>query len=275
MAGSRHVSSYDGRATWRRCCPSRPTRLWRIYSMTKPIISVAAMMLYEEGAFELTDPVSAFIPSFADVRVYAGGSDTRPVTVPAVEPVRVWHMLTHTSGLTYGFHRVHPVDARYRDAGSSGARRAAWTWRSAATAWAAQPLLFLARRGVELLGCHRRARPRGRGSLRSGPGRVPGPPDILGPLGMTRHVVSGLARRKRPGWPRSTRRSPPRSARRPGSTRWQGRTGPPADAQRRRRPDLHGGRLSPVHPDAAGPAGKPGAVSSTASACSARGPWPT
>jgi CubicO group peptidase (beta-lactamase class C family) len=46
-----------------------PDTLWRIYSMTKPITSVAAMMLYEEGRFELTDPVSKFIPSFADMRV--------------------------------------------------------------------------------------------------------------------------------------------------------------------------------------------------------------
>ncbi len=91
--------------------------IWRIYSMTKPVTSVAAMMLYEEGAFELTDPVSDFIPSFADVRVYSGGSDIKPVLVPAAEPVRIWHLLTHTAGLTYGFHRVHPVDALYRAAG--------------------------------------------------------------------------------------------------------------------------------------------------------------
>jgi CubicO group peptidase (beta-lactamase class C family) len=80
-----------------------PDTLWRIYSMTKPVTSVAAMMLYEEGALELTDPVSAFIPSFAHARVHTGGPDLRPVTVPATEPVRVWHLLTHTAGLTYGF----------------------------------------------------------------------------------------------------------------------------------------------------------------------------
>src|ERR1700761_9580749 len=93
--------------------PVEPDTLWRIYSMTKPITSVAAMMLYEEGAFELTDPVSRFIPSFAGLRVFTGGSDQRPVTVPPTEPVRVWHLLTHTAGLTYGFHRAHPVDAMY------------------------------------------------------------------------------------------------------------------------------------------------------------------
>jgi CubicO group peptidase (beta-lactamase class C family) len=91
--------------------------VFRIYSMTKPITSVAAMILFEQGALELTDPVAKFIPSFADMRVYTGGSDLKPVTVPATEPVRIWHLLTHTSGLTYGFHRVHPVDALYRAAG--------------------------------------------------------------------------------------------------------------------------------------------------------------
>ena len=93
--------------------PVEADTIWRIYSMTKPITSVAAMILYEEGAFELTDPVSKFIPSFADLRVYTGGSDLRQVTVPAVEPMRIWHLMTHTSGLTYGFHRSHPVDAMY------------------------------------------------------------------------------------------------------------------------------------------------------------------
>src|SRR5256884_8879975 len=88
--------------------PVTDDTLWRIYSMTKPITSVAAMILYEEGAVELTDPVSAFIPSFAGVRVYEGGPDLRPVTVPATEPVRIWHLLTHTAGLTHGFLRVDP-----------------------------------------------------------------------------------------------------------------------------------------------------------------------
>src|SRR5205823_11518416 len=91
--------------------------VFRIYSMTKAITSVAAMMLYEEGGFELKDPVSRFIPAFADTRVYRSGSALNPVTEPAVEPVRVWHLLTHTSGLTYGFHHAHPVDAMYRVAG--------------------------------------------------------------------------------------------------------------------------------------------------------------
>ena len=121
--------------------PVEPDTLWRIYSMTKPITSVATMMLYEEGAFELTDPVSRFIPSFTDMRVFAGGSDQRPVTVPATEPVRIWHLLTHTSGLTYGFHRVPPVAGLYRAAGFDLGMRPG-TLEEAVDAWASLPLLF-------------------------------------------------------------------------------------------------------------------------------------
>jgi CubicO group peptidase (beta-lactamase class C family) len=122
--------------------PVTDDTLWRIYSMTKPVTSVAAMILYEEGRLALTDPVSAFIPSFADVRVYTGGSDLRPVTAPAVEPVRIWHLLTHTAGLTYGFHRVHPVDALYRAAGFEWGTPAGLDLAQACDTWAGLPLLF-------------------------------------------------------------------------------------------------------------------------------------
>ncbi len=84
----------------------------RIFSMSKPITTVAAMMLYEEGHFQLDDPVSKFIPSFADMEVWQSGdiSDTRS----AATQMTVKHLMTHTSGLTYGFMRVNAVDARYR-----------------------------------------------------------------------------------------------------------------------------------------------------------------
>ncbi len=90
---------------------------FRIYSMTKPVTSVAAMICYEEGLVALDDPLSRFIPEFAETRVFAGGSSFRPVTVPMSEPIRIWHLLTHTSGLTYGWMHNHPVDAMYRSAG--------------------------------------------------------------------------------------------------------------------------------------------------------------
>src|SRR5215468_10167936 len=136
-----HVSWYGSRDA-EAGLPVEPDTLWRIYSMTKPVTSVAAMMLYEEGAFALTDPVAAFIPSFDGVRVFTGGSDQRPVTVPATEPVRIWHLLTHTAGLTYGFHRAHPCDALHRAAGFDIDTRPGVTLAEACDIWAGIPLLF-------------------------------------------------------------------------------------------------------------------------------------
>src|SRR4051794_35176397 len=94
--------------------PVEPDTIWRIASMTKPITSIAAMTLWEEGVFELTDPISTWLPAFEDVRVYDRGADRTLVTVPAIEPIRVWHLLTHTSGLTAGFMRTSVVDQLYR-----------------------------------------------------------------------------------------------------------------------------------------------------------------
>lgn len=97
--------------------PVETDTLWRIASMTKPITSVTAMTLWEDGAFELTDPISKWIPQFADARVYAKGAGKTLQTVPAAEPIRVWHLLSHSSGLTAGFLYNSVVDALYREAG--------------------------------------------------------------------------------------------------------------------------------------------------------------
>jgi CubicO group peptidase (beta-lactamase class C family) len=75
-----HASTY-GTADLESGAPVVDDTLWRIYSMTKPITSVAAMMLWEEGRFELTDEISRWLPEFADVRVYAKGPSTAPITV--------------------------------------------------------------------------------------------------------------------------------------------------------------------------------------------------
>jgi CubicO group peptidase (beta-lactamase class C family) len=115
---------------------------WRIYSMTKPVTSVAAMLLWEEGAFELKDPVANFIPSFGDMRVWRGGSPVKPVTVPATEPIRMWHLLTHTAGLTYGFHYAHPLDAVYRANGFEWGAPPGLDLEGCCEAWAAMPLMF-------------------------------------------------------------------------------------------------------------------------------------
>ncbi|AGZ40887.1 beta-lactamase [Actinoplanes friuliensis DSM 7358] len=97
--------------------PVEADTLWRIFSMTKPITSVAAMTLWEEGRFQLTDEISRWLPAFADMRVYDRGSALKPYTVPAAEPIRVWHLLSHTAGLTYGFMHTSVVDQLYRNAG--------------------------------------------------------------------------------------------------------------------------------------------------------------
>jgi CubicO group peptidase (beta-lactamase class C family) len=110
--------------------------------MTKPVTSVAAMMLYEEGAFELTTPVSRFIPSFEGARVYLRGSSLKPATVPVQEPIRIWHLLTHTSGLSYGFHHAHAVDEGYRAAGYEWTLPPATDLAAACETWASLPLLF-------------------------------------------------------------------------------------------------------------------------------------
>src|SRR5438094_1466750 len=136
-----HVSTY-GRRDMESGLPVELDTVFGIYSMTKPITSVAAMMLYEEGAFELKDPVSRYIPSFADTRVYRQGSQLAPVTEPMVEPMRVWHLLTHTTGLTYGFHYAHPVDAMYRTAGFEWGTPRGLDLEGCCEAWASLPLLF-------------------------------------------------------------------------------------------------------------------------------------
>jgi CubicO group peptidase (beta-lactamase class C family) len=111
-----HLSSY-GLADVEQARPVEVDTVWRIYSMTKPVTSVAAMMLVEQARMELTDPISRWLPEFAEPRVYVGGPATKPVTGPAKEPIRVWHLLTHTAGLTYGFHHMHVTDEIYRLAG--------------------------------------------------------------------------------------------------------------------------------------------------------------
>ncbi len=92
----------------------------RIYSMTKPITSVAFMMLVEEGLVALDDPVHRFIPAWRDLGVYVAGgaglpgSPTGWQTRPTVAPMRMIDLLRHTSGLTYGFQTRTNVDAAYR-----------------------------------------------------------------------------------------------------------------------------------------------------------------
>ncbi len=136
-----HVGRYGLRDVERGLPVEEDTR-WRIFSMTKPVTSVAAMVLYEEGALELTDPITRWLPEFAETRVYVAGSAQRPVTQPQVEPIRVRHLLTHTSGLTYGFHHAHPVDEMYRAMGHEWATPPGADSAEVCRQWASVPLVF-------------------------------------------------------------------------------------------------------------------------------------
>jgi CubicO group peptidase (beta-lactamase class C family) len=104
-----------------RSKPMQEDAIFRIYSMSKPITSVALMMLVEEGALGLDDAVSTHIPEWKDLGVYASGmptllADAPPsfITTPPQRPMKVVDLVTHTSGLTYGFMMRTSVDAAYR-----------------------------------------------------------------------------------------------------------------------------------------------------------------
>ena len=89
--------------------PLEPNDIFRIFSMTKPVTSVAAMMLVEEGRLSLDDPLSGVIPAFAGVQVHDDGELRAPA-----RPILISDLLTHTSGLTYGLFGNTPVDSLYR-----------------------------------------------------------------------------------------------------------------------------------------------------------------
>ncbi len=122
--------------------PVEPDSVYRIYSMTKTITSAALMMLWEEAKFSLKDPVAKFLPAFADTKVWAGGSVSKPVLAPQHQPMEIHQLFTHTSGLTYGFHYVHPTDELYRKAGYAWDAPKDTTLAEACDAWAALPLRF-------------------------------------------------------------------------------------------------------------------------------------
>ena len=95
--------------------PMELDTIFRIYSMTKPVTSVALMMLYERGKFQLYDPVSKYIPAFAKTRVLSGYGFLGKELVEQDPPMTVQHLLTHTAGLSYGFFYDTPIDEMYRD----------------------------------------------------------------------------------------------------------------------------------------------------------------
>ncbi|HEY8459342.1 MAG TPA: serine hydrolase domain-containing protein [Blastocatellia bacterium] len=101
--------------------PMRIDTIHRIYSMSKPITSVAVMMLYEEGKFQLNDPVAKYLPEFAKMQVGIEEKDPQTgnltlKTAPAKRPITVRDLLRHTAGLTYGVFGDTLVDREYRKA---------------------------------------------------------------------------------------------------------------------------------------------------------------
>lgn len=94
--------------------PIGPETIFRIYSMTKPVTSLALMMLFEEGDLRLDHKLSRYIPAFAETKVWASGTPENPELKKPEREIEIRDLFTHTSGLTYGFLYQHPVDAIYR-----------------------------------------------------------------------------------------------------------------------------------------------------------------
>ena len=226
-------------------------------------------MLYEEGAFQLKDPVERWIPSFADMRIWRGGTPQAPVTAPATEPVRVWHFAhPHVRGLTYGFPlrapRRRPLPRRRLRMGHP-----AWDGPGGERRRMGRPAAPLrAGVGVELRRVHRRARPAGRGDLRAVARRVLRHPHLRAarddrpPPSTPARASCGPPRRpctcggaggKATATPMGPRRTPPAGR----TLGWRG-------ARRHRR------RLPPLHRDAA-----PSWRAGTGCACSGPGPSTT
>lgn len=108
-------STVQGFADLERKVPVKDDTIFRIYSMTKPITSVAFMMLVEEGRVAIDEPVHKYIPEWKDLGVFQAGTMPAFMTKPPSRPMLIVDLLRHTSGLTYGFQQRSNVDAAYRD----------------------------------------------------------------------------------------------------------------------------------------------------------------
>jgi CubicO group peptidase (beta-lactamase class C family) len=115
--------------------------IFRICSMSKPITSLAVMMLYEEGRFQLQDPVSKFIPEFKNPKVLVKPASGEPYTIPAAKEITILNLLTHTSGLTYNWNA--DLGPMYKQAGvAHGMLPYNGTIQDSVRRLAALPLLF-------------------------------------------------------------------------------------------------------------------------------------
>jgi len=121
--------------------PMTEDTIFRIYSMTKPITSVALMTFYEEGHFQLDDPVHKFIPEWRGLEVYKSGNHPNFLTSASERPMTIRDLMTHMSGLTYGFMERTNVDAAYRSL-DIGNRNSGGTLRDMIEELAGLPLEF-------------------------------------------------------------------------------------------------------------------------------------
>jgi CubicO group peptidase (beta-lactamase class C family) len=117
-------SAVQGFADFERKAPVKDDTIFRIYSMTKPITSVAFMMLVEEGRVALDEPVHKYIPEWKNLGVFQAGIAPAFLTRPPSRPMLIVDLLRHTSGLTYGFQQRSNVDAAYRELEIGGVEKA-------------------------------------------------------------------------------------------------------------------------------------------------------
>ncbi len=126
LAGVISLLARRGQLVHASCCgwadiaarrPLEPDALFRMFSFTKSVTTVALMMLYEEGRFHLSDPVARFIPAFGDSQVFVGQTDAGLELAPMERPITLHDLLLHTSGLAYGLFPTTPVEALYQEAG--------------------------------------------------------------------------------------------------------------------------------------------------------------
>ena len=136
-----HHSTYGVRS-FESSEPFTEDTVVRLYSMTKPLTTIAAMQLVEQGLVQLKDQVAKYIPAFSTTPVYRSGSVQKPMTEPQTLPMLVWHLMTHMSGLTYGFHNTHPVDAMYRNQGFEWGQPEDIDLAACCERWAQLPLVF-------------------------------------------------------------------------------------------------------------------------------------
>ncbi|WP_328537744.1 serine hydrolase domain-containing protein [Streptomyces sp. NBC_00344] len=140
--GETTYESAGGMANIAAGIPMQADSIFRTWSLSKPMTSVAFMTLVEKGLVGLNDPVADYLPAFENLRVYRAGLPAAPITEGLVEPMRIWHLLTHTSGLGYGAHQSHAVDTLYVNEGYTVEAPPGADLAEAVEKWASFPLRF-------------------------------------------------------------------------------------------------------------------------------------